>query len=145
FALAAAAVVVAAENARAVFPSLGGEDAPPPASQGKTVWVCPPCHDDHDKTEYDKPGSCPVCGMPLIDKSQIAKEEARMAAAMQASQARKKAAILVFPGVQIIDFTGPYEVLGQAGLDVYTVSEEKGPFATNGGMTITPSYTLADA
>lgn len=40
-----------------------------------------------------------------------------------------RAAILLFDGVQIIDFAGPYEVFGQAGFNVYTVS------ATGAGVT----------
>ena len=33
-------------------------------------------------------------------------------------------AILMFDGVQIIDFAGPYEVFGHAGFGVVTVSED---------------------
>jgi putative intracellular protease/amidase len=58
--------------------------------------------------------------------------------------ARKKIAILIFEGVQIIDYTGPYEVFGNAGCDVFTVAEKPGPLKTNMGMTVTPKYTLAD-
>jgi hypothetical protein len=102
------AVVLLATRARGVFPSSPG-DAP---AEAKKLWVCPPCHDDHDKVEYDKPGSCPVCGMPLIEKSELAKAEAEMAAKMAASREQKRALVLVFPGVEIIDFSGPYEILG---------------------------------
>jgi putative intracellular protease/amidase len=35
-----------------------------------------------------------------------------------------RAAILLFDGAEIIDFAGPYEVFGQAGFDVYTVSAD---------------------
>lgn len=55
---------------------------------------------------------------------------------------RKNVAILVFPGVQIIDYTGPYEVFGQAGYRVYTVSEKDELLTTNMGMQIKPSYTF---
>jgi putative intracellular protease/amidase len=62
-------------------------------------------------------------------------------------------AIFVFEGVQIIDYTGPYEVFGQAYdgnahmkmFDVYTVAEKPGPLTTAMGMTIVPKYTFADA
>jgi putative intracellular protease/amidase len=57
---------------------------------------------------------------------------------------RKKVAIMIFPGVQIIDYTGPYEVFGEAGYDVYTVAEKADPLTTNMGMVVTPSYTFAD-
>ncbi len=55
---------------------------------------------------------------------------------------RKKVAIMIFPGVQIIDYTGPFEVLGEAGYDVYTVAEKAEPITTNMGMVVTPKYTF---
>ena len=62
-------------------------------------------------------------------------------------------AIFVFDGVQIIDYTGPYEVFGQAYdaashkpiFNVYTVAEKAGPVTTAMGMTIVPKHTFADA
>lgn len=54
-------------------------------------------------------------------------------------------AILVFEGVQIIDFTGPYEVFGQAGFSTFTVAPSSGPITTSMGLKVTPSHTLADA
>jgi putative intracellular protease/amidase len=57
---------------------------------------------------------------------------------------RKNVAILIFEGVQIIDYTGPFEVFGQAGFNVYTVAEKAGPLTTSMGMIVTPNYTLAD-
>lgn len=58
---------------------------------------------------------------------------------------RKKAAILIFDGVQIIDYAGPYEVFGQAGLDVFTVAVSPAIITTAMGMKVTPHYTLDDA
>lgn len=57
---------------------------------------------------------------------------------------RKKVAIMLFPGVQIIDYTGPYEVLGAAGFEVFTVAEKAEPLTTNMGMVVTPTYTFAN-
>jgi putative intracellular protease/amidase len=54
-------------------------------------------------------------------------------------------AILVFDGVQIIDFTGPYEVFGQGGFSTFTVAPGPGPITTSMGMKVTPDHTLADA
>ena len=56
--------------------------------------------------------------------------------------ARKNVAILIFEGVQIIDYTGPFEVFGQAGFNVYTVAEKAEPLTTSMGMIVTPNYTL---
>jgi putative intracellular protease/amidase len=57
----------------------------------------------------------------------------------------KKVAILIFPGVEIIDFSGPYEVFGAADFDVYTVAETKDPVVSAMGLTIVPRYSFADA
>jgi putative intracellular protease/amidase/YHS domain-containing protein len=54
-------------------------------------------------------------------------------------------AILLFDGVQIIDYTGPYEVFGQAGLRVFTVAASTAPITTSMGMKVTPDYALAQA
>lgn len=59
-------------------------------------------------------------------------------------------AIFIFDGVQIIDYTGPFEVLGQAHdgekklFNIYTVAEKPGAITTNMGMTVVPKYSFAD-
>ena len=59
-------------------------------------------------------------------------------------------AILVFDGVQIIDYTAPFEVFGQAHVgrehlfNIYTVAEKEGPITTAMGMTVIPKYTFAN-
>lgn len=58
---------------------------------------------------------------------------------------RPSVAILIFEGVQIIDYTGPYETFGQAGYQVFTVGEKTEPLTTSMGMKVTPSYSLASA
>jgi putative intracellular protease/amidase len=58
---------------------------------------------------------------------------------------RTNVAVLVFDGVQIIDFAGPYEVFGQAGFHVFTVAAARGPLVTTMGQEIVPAYTLAGA
>lgn len=60
-------------------------------------------------------------------------------------------AIFIFDGVQIIDYTGPYEVFGQAHdrgehlFNVYTIAEKPDAITTNMGMTVTPKYTFDNA
>lgn len=53
--------------------------------------------------------------------------------------------ILLFDGVQIIDFAAPYEVFGQAGLGVATVSAVGRPVTTAMGLQVTPDHGFADA
>jgi len=55
---------------------------------------------------------------------------------------RKSVAILIFDGVQIIDYTGPYEVFGLAGYTVFTVSEKTDPIITSMNMKVIPTYSL---
>lgn len=56
-------------------------------------------------------------------------------------------AILLYPGVELLDFSGPAEVFSNAkGFDVYTVSTAGKNIATkNGTLKITADYTLDNA
>ncbi len=63
----------------------------------------------------------------------------------QAPPKRGNVAILIFKGVQIIDYTGPYEVFGGARFNVYTVAEKAEPITTAMGMTVVPTYSFADS
>lgn len=66
----------------------------------------------------------------------------------QKKPAPRNLAIFIFNGVQIIDYTGPFEVLGQAHnqgqrlFNVYTVAEKADAITTNMGMTVVPKYTI---
>jgi transcriptional regulator GlxA family with amidase domain len=58
-------------------------------------------------------------------------------------------AILIFEGVQIIDFTGPYETFGHAywatqpvPFNIYTVAETPQAVTTAMGMGVNPKYTI---
>jgi putative intracellular protease/amidase len=61
------------------------------------------------------------------------------------------AAILIFNGVQIIDYTGPYETFGHAYnneeplFNIYTVATSTKPITTAMGMSVNPRYSLRDA
>lgn len=61
-------------------------------------------------------------------------------------------AILIFPGVQIIDYTGPYEVFGHVyaadqpvPFNTYTVAERAEPLTTAMGMSVNPKYSIDNA
>lgn len=104
-------------------------------TKNSTEYVCPPCGCSSDDKVFNAPGSCPVCGMPLIPKGEV----------QQHQDQTITAAILIFDGVQIIDFTGPYEVLGQAGIEAFTVGEKSTAIQTSMGLTVTPAYTFENA
>ncbi|MEX1828300.1 DJ-1/PfpI family protein [Luteibacter sp. CQ10] len=53
--------------------------------------------------------------------------------------------IVLFDGVQIIDFSGPYEVFGTAGFGVVTLSPDGKPVKTAMGLTVTPDASFAGA
>jgi len=38
-------------------------------AQEKKLYVCPPCGCSNDGTTHNEPGSCPACGMALIEKT----------------------------------------------------------------------------
>lgn len=58
---------------------------------------------------------------------------------------QRKVAILVYPGVELLDFAGPGEVFAAVRqTDVYTVAENKEPLTSMGFLTVTPEYTIAD-
>lgn len=57
-----------------------------------------------------------------------------------------KVAILLYDGVQVIDYAIPYEVFGQFSLnEVYTVARDSSEIRTYMGMRLLPHYTFADA
>jgi putative intracellular protease/amidase len=102
-------------------------------------WVCPPCGTPCDTLVFGAPGTCPTCGMALVDQA-TATASAAVAAADQ-----RKVAILIFNAVEIIDSMGPYEVFGAAGCDVYTVAATKDPVTTAMGAKLIPRYSFSDA
>ena len=61
---------------------------------------------------------------------------------VKALEERKRVAIMLFPGVQIIDYSGPYEVFGEAGYEVYTVAASTEPLLANMFQTVIPTYTF---
>ena len=106
-----------------------------PAGAAKR-YVCPPCGASCDTLHFAAPGQCPQCGMALVEEG---------SAAATPDPMRKKVAILIFDGVEIIDYTGPYEMFGAANCDVYTVAETRTPVTTSMGMTVVPKFAFADA
>ena len=66
---------------------------------------------------------------------------------------RRTVAILIFQGVELLDFAGPFEVFSAARLnaesreriiDVFTVAESLEPVKCNNPVTVLPDYTLAN-
>lgn len=104
----------------------------------RAEYVCPPCGCSRDAELFDKPGTCPACGMRLVEKGSAAATESHGGGGV-------RAAVLIFDGVQVIDFAAPYEVFGQAGYDVFTVAPETRPVTASMGLRVSPRYRFADA
>jgi putative intracellular protease/amidase len=75
---------------------------------------------------------CLLCGPALAAHAPHTKPDVRVA-------------IVLFDGVQIIDFAGPYEVFGNAGFGVTTLSHDGKPVTTAMGLRVTPDAAFANA
>jgi putative intracellular protease/amidase len=112
------------------LPALAANQSISP-SLAKT-YVCPPCGAPCDKLSFDKPGVCPQCGMDLIPFG-------------GGEGTPPKVAILLFNAAEIIDFAGPWEVFGTAGLLVHTVAEKAEPLTMVFGQKVIPDYTFENS
>lgn len=104
----------------------------------KAEYVCPPCGCNDDNETFDKPGTCPSCQMGLVEKSGTA-----------SVPSQKNVAILIFDGVELLDFAGTGEVFKMAGkpraFNVYTVALTTEPILSQGFVTVKPQYSFAEA
>ncbi len=102
------------------------------AAKPKPIYVCQMASHAHmagqPAAEYDKPGICPTDGMELIDKSK-----------------RLRVAVLIFDGVQDIDYSGPMEVFGQSGAAIFTVASSTDSVHSAWGLKMTPDFDLEHA
>ncbi len=64
---------------------------------------------------------------------------------------KRTVAVLLFPGVELLDFAGPFEVFSAARtnaasrerlIEVFTVAETLDPIQCNNPVTVVPDYTL---
>jgi putative intracellular protease/amidase len=109
-------------------PILGEARAQPAA--GAQTYRCPPCGLSCDQLIFDKPGTCPNCGMTLVPQS---------------GQGVTKVGILLFNGAEIIDFAGPWEVFGTAGFLMHTVASRLEPVSSVFGQKLIPDYTFENS
>jgi putative intracellular protease/amidase len=94
---------------------------------GAETYRCPPCGQPCDQLVFDKPGSCPVCGMTLVAAN---------------GEGVTKVGVLLFNGVEIIDFAGPWEIFGSAGFAMHTVSSSIEPVTTVFGQKLVPDHSF---
>lgn len=58
---------------------------------------------------------------------------------------RLKVAVLLYDGVEEIDYAGPIEVFGASGFDVFTVAQTKSPVTSVYGLQLLPDHDFSDA
>src|SRR5882757_10142120 len=109
-----------------------------PEQKDQMIYVCPSCGGDCDKLVFDKPGSCPDCGMELVKKplAEFRKEQNFQPVSV---------CFYVQDGIDLLDFAGPMEVFSTAGFKVFTVSKTKNNIHTQNSLSVTPEYSLQDA
>lgn len=70
---------------------------------------------------------------------------------MSGNEKVRNVGILIFEGVELLDFCGPYEAFTAASKDgeryfnTFTVAEMREPVAANAGLRTVPDSTLEDA
>lgn len=108
---------------------------PTPGTAEAPVYVCPPCNCASDSKTFDKPGICPDCRMGLVRKLP--------------QRSPRNVAIVLFPGVELLDFAGPGETfsatLGSNGheFQVYTVAADTEEIEDSRSVvTMKPEYTI---
>ena len=112
------------------------------AQESEVGFICAPCGCAQDDVFHDKPGNCQACGMELFAAYKRKYQPTR---GRVTNAPRKTVAILLFPGVQIIDYTGPWEVFGQANWQVFTVAKSDELLETAMGMLVKPHYAFGEA
>ncbi len=92
-------------------------------------YVCAPCSCPGDRQVAAKAGKCDHCGMDLVARKDL-----------------KYVAIVVYEGVELLDFSGPGEVFASPGgsFYVYTVSKDGKPITSKGFVSVDPEFSLSD-
>lgn len=109
-------------------------------AQSDIIYQCAPCGCDSDDKHFDKPGTCPSCGMKLeaVTKPFIQ---------LQNLDEPMNVAILLYYHAQVLDYAGPYDVFvaGGENFNVYTVAETLEEVVTMPNLSINPQYNLSNS
>lgn len=104
------------------------------------TYVCPPCGCDGDNDRHENPGFCNHCDAKMYPiYSDVANEF------KGTPLPKKKVAILLYPNVEIIDFTGPWEVFGAAEMEVFSVAKNDSLITCFPTMKVKPDYTFSNS
>jgi putative intracellular protease/amidase len=124
------AAMIAATGIGSLSPSKAAAQAMAAPASKAQAYRCPPCGLPCDQLVFDKPGTCPNCGMTLVPEN---------------GEGVTKVAILLFNGAEIIDFAGPWEVFGTARFLVHTVAPKLEPVTMIFGQKLVPDYAFANS
>jgi putative intracellular protease/amidase len=92
-----------------------------------------------------------LSGMSVVGSLNAAMADSNSAAPALPRNGPLNLAILIFDGVQIIGYTGPYETFGHAYnnegplFNIYTVATRAESITTEMGMSVNPKYSFANA
>jgi transcriptional regulator GlxA family with amidase domain len=103
-----------------------------------SAYFCGLCNSECDKIEFDKPGKCTHCNMPLTKMSKAERTK-------ELSRAKITVAFYLQDGIEVLDFAGPMEVFAYAGFNVFTVSKTTDPIVSQGILKIIPDYSIKNA
>lgn len=102
------------------------------------VFKCEPCNLTCDTIKHKLPGRCEYCFKPMFATYKWLKQPSKI----QNNSLKKTVAVLLFPGVEVIDFAGPYEVFEAAGAKVFTVAESTDVLTSGLSLKIEPNYSF---
>jgi putative intracellular protease/amidase len=131
--LSAMTIMAATFFAHAGNTPSGDEKSMQAGDKPKTTYICQMGNHSHmagmgPAQEYDKPGICPTDGMEMIAKN-----------------SRLRVAVLLYEGVQDIDYSAPMEVFGQAGAKIFTVAANTESLHSTYGIKMQPDFDLDHA
>ncbi len=108
----------------------------PAVDFSRIVFTCSPCGDGSCDGKYtEKPGICQACNMDLI---------ATYNGLLPANHERpsRTVAILLYPGVDVMDISGPYSVFGYSHLRIITVAKSGELLRASGGLMVKPAFSF---
>lgn len=111
--------------------------------KNEIVFLCTPCGMDCDTIVHPKGGICSHCNMRLL--ASFPEMRGKSGRGHFQHIRGKKMAVLIFPGVEIIDFAPEFEIFGQAGVRVFTVAPRDTVVRTAMGLRILPDFHFANA
>src|SRR5438552_9454966 len=91
---------------------------------------------------------CAVATMVGFLSAPIVRADDKKPSAERPAGSKRNVAIVVYNQMELLDFAGPAEVFAAANggraFKVYTVAENDKPIVSQGFVTITPQYTIAN-